>query len=455
MRILFITHFFPPKYNAGTENYTLGLAQAFRDRGYDVQVVCAEDWQSGVAYWNGVTEDIYNGVLVYRLHLNWIKASNPNRILYDSPPVEQWLDRFLSEQQVDLVHVTSTISLGVGILRSVKRAGIPLVLTLMDFWFLCPSIQLFHSDGSLCNGLTTAWECESCLLTGSHLFRRLNKVSVPVPIQTRVWDALSHLPILTRQRGLRGMLLDMTERKRTLQKALMLPDLVLSHSKFVQQVFAQHTSVPIEVLRNGHDLVWRKDYHGKTRANQLRFGYMGQIQKSKGVHLLIEAFQKAQLAETAQLHIWGDLSRNVSYVQQLQERSADNPAIIWHGRFSRDHLAPVLADIDVLIVPSLWYENAPLVIQEAFAARTPVITTNLGGMAEAVTHEVNGLLFERNNAEDLARQLRRIANEPELLEQLKQGIPPVKTVDEEVTELEAIYQDLIIKQRMLGTTVSV
>jgi glycosyltransferase involved in cell wall biosynthesis len=103
----------------------------------------------------------------------------------------------------------------------------------------------------------------------------------------------------------------------------------------------------------------------------------------------------------------------------------------------------VLSEIDVIVVPSLWYENAPLVIQEAFATKTPVITTNLGGMAEAVDHGINGLLFERGDVADLARQLRRIVNEPELLDGLRAHIPTVKTIDEEVTELEANYRDLI------------
>lgn len=454
MRILFITLFFPPTHNAGTENYTLALAEAFRARGYDDEVICAEDWQSGAAYWNGVTEDVYNGVPIYRLHLNWMKADNPNRILYDSQPVEEWLDRFLVEHQVDLVHVTSTITLGVGIFRSVKRAGIPLVLTLMDFWFLCPSIQLLRSDMNLCDGQTTAWECQSCLLANSNLYLRLSKALPNRSIHSQIWGTLAKLSPVNKQRSLRGMLLDMTERKQLMSQALALPDLVLTHSEFVKQVLTQHTPVHIEVLRNGHDFSWQHHYHGKTKSDQFRFGYIGQIHPIKGLHVLIAAFQKTQFGEQARLEIWGDISHNEQYVQRLQEITDDNPSIVLHGRFDHDHLATVLAGIDVLVVPSLWYENAPLVIQEAFAAKTPVITTNLGGMAEAVTHEVNGLLFERGDAADLAKQLRRLVEEPGLLEQLQAGIPAVKTASQEVLELEAIYQQLLVPEQKTGTTLA-
>ena len=115
-------------------------------------ILCAEDWDHGAKYWNGVTQETLDGVPVLRIHLNWLKAGRPNRMLYDSKPVEKWLDQYLTENKFDIVHVISTYSLGVGVLRSVKRANIPLILTLMDFWFLCPSLQLLRSDGELCDG---------------------------------------------------------------------------------------------------------------------------------------------------------------------------------------------------------------------------------------------------------------------------------------------------------------
>jgi hypothetical protein len=99
--------------------------------------------------------------------------------------VEKWLDQFLEHNEFDIVHITSAISMGVFILRSVKRANIPLILTLMDFWFICPSIQLLRSDGNLCDGKTSAWECQACLIAGSHLFQKWKKISLPF---TRIYE---------------------------------------------------------------------------------------------------------------------------------------------------------------------------------------------------------------------------------------------------------------------------
>jgi glycosyltransferase involved in cell wall biosynthesis len=102
----------------------------------------------------------------------------------------------------------------------------------------------------------------------------------------------------------------------------------------------------------------------------------------------------------------------------------------------------VFSRFDVLVVPSLWYDF-PLVIYEAFASQTPVIASNLGGMAEAIEHAVNGLLFEPESSEDLADQIKQFLLQPQLLKNLIDGSLVVKTVDQEAMELENVYQYLI------------
>jgi glycosyltransferase involved in cell wall biosynthesis len=445
MKILLVTHFFPPKHNAGTENYTLGLALAFQARGHSVQVLCAEDWHSGNAYWNGVTQDVYDGIRVTRIHLNWMLADQPNRILYDSEPVNNWITHFLQRESFDVIHITSMASLGVGVMRVIKSAGIPLLLTLMDFWFICPSIQLLRSDGEICDGITTARQCQSCLMDNAGISRKLSKIGFSSDSRALLWEKLSQLKVVSRQRGFRGHLLDMNERKRLLKDALELPDVVLSHSKVVRDTFAVHTNREILILRNGHDLSWFKPLDRKKTDYRLQIGYVGQIIPVKGVHVLIEAYKRLGLNGNSKLSIWGDPYKNVEYTRRLETLIADEPAISLRGSFRHDDLTGVFSDIDVLVVPSIWLENAPLVIQEAFVTQTPVIASNIGGMAEAVTHEVNGLLFECGNVDELARLFQRLVAEPELLDTLRAGIPKVKRIEDEVDELEDIYSQLYSK----------
>src|SRR5258708_38613706 len=123
---------------------------------------------------------------------------------------------------------------------------------------------------------------------------------------------------------------------------------------------------------------------------------------AKGVHVLLKALTLLSPAQHIQAHLFGDLEQEPAYGQQLRALAAGQSEVHFHGRFGRDELAAVYSRFDVLVVPSLWYENNPLVIQEAFAAGRPVVASRLGGMAEFVTHGLNGLLFEPGDPASLA-----------------------------------------------------
>jgi glycosyltransferase involved in cell wall biosynthesis len=445
MRIVLVTHFLPPERNAGTENYTFGLARALAGNGHSVDVVCATGWTSGQRYWNGVTCDLIDGIRTHRLSLHWMKARDPNRVLYESDVVERWFEELINSVRPEVVHVTSAATLGLGVIRAAHRQPVAQILTLMDFWFMCPRTVLTRDDGQLCRGQTTAWECQKCLLGSSGLFQRLH-AWLPDRYEEVFWAGIvSKTPVLARLNGARGMALNMVERKQVMRDVLGLPDVILSHSRFVRDMFeASGCSVRVRHLPNGHDLKWLKGFPGKTQSDALRVVFMGQLAHPKGVDTLIDGFKCAEL-RNARLDIWGDLTKNVGYVSRLRDCIGSVGAISLRGPFNRNSIGRVLSETDVVVVPSRWYENAPLVIQEAFATKTPVIATNLGGMAECVQHEVNGLLFERNDARDLGRQLRRVSEEPGLLDTLRSGIPEVKTIQDETRELEAVYCEAIEK----------
>jgi glycosyltransferase involved in cell wall biosynthesis len=96
----------------------------------------------------------------------------------------------------------------------------------------------------------------------------------------------------------------------------------------------------------------------------------------------------------------------------------------------------------VVVVPSVWYENSPNTILEAFAHHTPVIVSALGGMAELVQDGVNGLHFAPRDPSDLAAKLRRLIDDRQLMARLQAGIAPVKTAASEMAELTSIYRSL-------------
>jgi glycosyltransferase involved in cell wall biosynthesis len=107
----------------------------------------------------------------------------------------------------------------------------------------------------------------------------------------------------------------------------------------------------------------------------------------------------------------------------------------------------LLADVDWVVVPSVWYENAPLVIQEAFQHGRPVICSDIGGMAEKVTDGVDGLHFRAGDARDLAATLQRAVTSPGLWERLSAGIQPVHDLETHVNTLQELYSRLVAERR--------
>jgi glycosyltransferase involved in cell wall biosynthesis len=130
-------------------------------------------------------------------------------------------------------------------------------------------------------------------------------------------------------------------------------------------------------------------------------------------------------------------------VARLRRLAGDDPRVQLRGRFERHQLSAVLAQIDLLVVPSIWYEGAPFVILEAFAHQIPVIATRLGSLPELVRDEVDGLLFTRGDAADLARQLQRLIDDEALYRRLRTGIGPVRTYRDETQELFALFEQTI------------
>jgi glycosyltransferase involved in cell wall biosynthesis len=114
----------------------------------------------------------------------------------------------------------------------------------------------------------------------------------------------------------------------------------------------------------------------------------------------------------------------------------------FRGPFDNERIAEVYREIDVLVVPSLWFENSPLTIHEAFLFKTPVVTSGIGGMAELVRDGVDGLHTRPGDPAHLASALKRFVDEPDLAIRLSRGVPRVKSIAEDAQEHEARYRNL-------------
>ena len=167
-----------------------------------------------------------------------------------------------------------------------------------------------------------------------------------------------------------------------------------------------------------------------------RFGFFGQLIDNKGIGILIDAVESLvkRGVEDFEVRIHGaNLTLASEKLQQKFKAALEGfRQIKFFGSYFNYEFPRLASTIDWYLVPSIWWENSPLVIQEAFMARRPVLTGNIGGMAEKVRHDVDGLHFAAGDAESLARTMERCLKEPALWPRLEAGIPDILTVGQAV-----------------------
>ena len=180
---------------------------------------------------------------------------------------------------------------------------------------------------------------------------------------------------------------------------------------------------------------------GGRRSN---FGFFGQINPFKGIHVLLEAVEKLppRVRSRIRLDVHGaNLEHQDPEFRAEVEKALEEcgSAVRFAGAYRPDQLRDLMAQVDWIVIPSTWWENSPLVIQEAFKFRRPVICSDIGGMAEKVADGVNGLHFRARNPLDLAERLEQAAESPQLWQRLYDGIKPPPTIAEAVDALLVHY----------------
>jgi glycosyltransferase involved in cell wall biosynthesis len=164
----------------------------------------------------------------------------------------------------------------------------------------------------------------------------------------------------------------------------------------------------------------------------------------KGVHVLLDAVRLLP-RDSFELTIHGELTVSPPYVEDLRRRASGLP-VTFSGGFPPHDAAAAYHAMDLLVVPSIWLENAPLVIQEAFMHGVPVIGARIGGIPEFVHDGVNGRLYQPDSPADLGTALREVIHEPSMLDSWRSALPPVKSMDTDAAEWDAIYRDVVARR---------
>jgi glycosyltransferase involved in cell wall biosynthesis len=171
-----------------------------------------------------------------------------------------------------------------------------------------------------------------------------------------------------------------------------------------------------------------------------RFGFIGTLAPHKGVDVLVAAFRDLRDDE-ASLDLWGSASVRAAYAESLRRTARDDPRIRFRGPFPEGTQERVLAELDALVLPSIWWETTGLVLLEALAAGLPVVASETGGVPEVVAHGTTGLLVPPGDREALRQALEQLASGRALAGALPPA--PLKTVDDGARELEGLYATLV------------
>ncbi|MDB5685803.1 MAG: hypothetical protein JWR77_392, partial [Rhizorhabdus sp.] len=237
-------------------------------------------------------------------------------------------------------------------------------------------------------------------------------------------------------------------RRRHFLDAFSALDGMISPSQFLAERYIQW-GAPAErmhVIENGlmHVPPTAPPRRKRPGDNSWVFGYFGQINPFKGVSTLLDAAdliaEYEDLPDTLKIRVHGNLvGQTPEFIARFEESIAKHSFLTYAGAYDNSAVARLMSECDYVIIPSGWWENSPVVIQEAYAVGRPVICTGIGGMAEKIIDQVTGLHFNLRDHVDLVRVI-EIAATPQMYAKLRSGLPAVPGSVKMATEYLAAFE---------------
>lgn len=394
MKVLYMVHQYFPRHLGGTEVFTRGLATRAAKAGHQVLVLCCHEAEKVNRPSAQTFETSYDDVAVKEIHFNLSDFELRSRCEYDNEVVGKEVEKTLCSFQPDIVHVMHPMKLSHSALDACSRNSIPFIVSLCDFWLICPRHSLLTWDNKLCSGPDQFLKCTACL---KHLH---GYPESPNNLQDMIKLAKDLTAIASRKKELKSSVL---KAKR-----------IVALSEFQKRIFLNngYPSSKIEVMQHGietKELDQILESSSKLRKPHApsRLGFIGSIVAIKGLHVLTEALKLSKTAEL-ELHVYGKIPDN-EYGQAVLNAAEADPRIMLKGTFPPEKLGEVLLSIDALLLPALWYENEPIVVKAAQYMGVPVVLSKLGSLVDMVENETNGILVEAANVEAWAEAITRAA----------------------------------------------
>lgn len=411
-------------YSQGTERYLTILQRGLRDRGHGTLILAGDPEQRGgkARMQLGAVRNADIGLRAYPT-CGWMTIRGLSA---------QTLTPILRELQPDVVHVANPAHIGIGLIQAAVACHIPVVVTVMDYWWICPKSTLRLPDGKLCDAKVHWTQCLSCIAADRSNSTRETIARTP-GLRSVALPALYFGSWLSRGVPASEITAWMN-RGKILQDALERASAVIFPSRSALDLIGRQLSQPAKVsIPYGLEPHWFQ--HGLPRERQPGarrvVGFAGALEPHKGAHVLLEAIRK--LDRNVRVRIAG-AACDAAYEQRLRELAAGLD-VDFVGRVQPSEMPAFMAGLDVLVVPSQWPENMPIVVLEAYASGLPVIASRVGGIAEIVPEDA---LFDFQEPQQLAERLRKWADEPAATPML----PSVSTAEEMVAQTFEVYSSI-------------
>ena len=424
-----------PEAVGGTEIFVRDLARVQAARGDVVMILAPGDEPQSY---------IHEGMPVIRYTVS--NDIDDVRDLYTSGKTN--IAEFLTAVErfsPDVLHIHG---IGRGIapaaLEHVRKLGVSIVLTYHTPTTTCVRGTLLQHGAHPCDGALDAHRCTACNLTAH---------GVPSSVASTIARAPALAGTLARAVGVRGRVTTalrmrelVTLRHDQTRRTFALADHIVAPAEWVHELLRRLgiAEEKLTLSRQGirTTSVTRRPAHSHA---QLQVAYVGRVEPSKGVHLLTQALRAIPEA-AVELHIYGVTQGNshAPYRRDLRDDVARDARVHLHDPVAPDDVVATIAQHDVLAAPSQQFETGPLVVLEAFAAGLPVIGSRLGGIAELVEDEVNGLLVEPGSVSGWADAIDQLAATPELLDKLRGGIRAPRSIETVADEMAAVYQGVAV-----------
>src|SRR3954453_18201584 len=378
-------------------------------RGWDVTVFYAGVGRAGRGAPYEVVESVDEGVKlvgVFNRPHGLLDLGHPHREI-DDPPITAAFGALLDRVKPDIVHFHNLHNLGAALIDQAFARGLPSYFTTHNYWLICARNYLFTGEFELCPGPgDRGANCAPCVGSADR-----------AGYQLRLSEIRSRFT-----RGMTTCLAVSDAVKRTL-------------------VAAGYPGEMIDVVRQAlpaAEGVWER--LGRDRApgrvgGPLHLGFFGSAYPHKGPQLLVEAAQPA--AADVRVTIYGEVP--AKFAERLQ-RMDGRGLVTVRGAFGPDDLPGLLAEVDAAVMPSMWWDCAPLMAAECLAGRVPLLAPRLGGIPEWVRDGRDGLLFDGRSAAGLTAAIDRLAGEDGLLERIQERIEAPASFAAYVDELEASYR---------------